>query len=145
MGIIGGAAEWSVGGVGEWFSGGGATLLTVPLFTDGGVRIASNFTRCLGYFSGHQKFAESFPTNIGAAIGKVFDMSNGKSFYEYGYGQAFGGSVNDFASFIITGGSAQPLADMMENPTIWNTILYGSAIPGYGLGLYDDIIPLEKK
>ncbi len=143
LGIVGGAAEWVAGGVSEWLSGGAATPLTIPLFTDGGVRIGANATRLFGYFTGHDEMAEAMPTSIGATVGKGIDMASGKSFYEYGVGQAIGGSTNDLASFIITGGSGQPLADFMENQTITNGFFYGTAAPGYILGQYDNFAPLK--
>ena len=47
---------------------------------DGGVRIGTNASRLLGYFTGHKNFANAMPTNIGDAVGKGIDMAEGKSF-----------------------------------------------------------------
>lgn len=129
---------------GRRFTGGAATPLTVPLFVDGGVRIGSNFSKLVGYLSGHKAVADAIPSNLGAIVGKTIDMASGKSFNEYGYGQAIGGGLNDAASFIATGGSGQALSDLMENPTVGNVILYGTAAPGYAYGLFDDFSSLNK-
>jgi RHS repeat-associated protein len=143
LNIVGGLAEWVSATAAEGGSGGTASPLAIPLYIDGAARITSNFTRLVGYFSGANEFAEAMPTSIGAAIGKIGDMAAGNSFYQYGYGQAIGGSINDLASFVVTGGSIQALSDVIENPTFVNGLFYAGAIIGYPLSQYDNFIGLK--
>ncbi len=143
LGILGGLSEWAVGGVGEWLSGGTGTPLTVPLFVDGGARIGGGFAKLMASISGHKDVADAIPSNILAAVGKTIDMASGKSFYNYGYGQAIGGGLNDVASFVATGGTGGALNDLMENPSIITSGMYINSYIGYGDGLYEDFSPLN--
>jgi len=133
-----------IGGVGEYFSAGTATPVSVPLIIDGGVRAASNSSRLAAYFTGHNVAGNSIPGNAGAWIGKGIDMTTGKSFYDYGLGQGLGGATNDFLSFIVTGGTAGAMNNMVSNPTLGNGIWYMSAYGGYTNSLFYDLYPLKK-
>jgi len=144
LSVLGGVGELAVGGVGEYFSVGTASTLCVPLIADGAYRIATNFTRMVAYLTLCNNFANAMPGNIGATLGKGVDMACGKSFYDYGFGQAFGGVTNDFASFIFTGGTAASMNNMVRNPSLMNGVWYTSAFGGYSNSLFMDLYSLKK-
>jgi len=133
-----------LGGAGEYFSAGTATPVSVPLIIDGGVRVASNSTRLVAYFFGHNDTGNAIPGNSGAWIGKGFDMATGKSFNDYGYGQAFGGATNDFLSFIVTGGTSESMSSMVNSPSLMNTASYMSVYGGYINSMFYNFYPLNK-
>ena len=144
LNILGGVGEMIVGGAGEYFSAGTATPVCVPLIIDGGVRVASNSAQLVAYFTGHNAAGNSIAGNTGAWIGKGIDMASGKSFYDYGLGQGVGRATNDFLSFIVTGGTAGTMSNMLSNPTLGNGVWYMSAYGGYTNLLYNDLNPLNK-
>jgi len=125
-------------------SAGTATAVSAPPIADGGVRFLSNGARLVFYFTGHNQTGNIIPGNAGAWLGKGVDMASGRSFNEYGYGQAFGGGTNDIISFIATGGTAKPLSDLVDSPSLINITLYGNAYWGYTNSLFLDFYPLKK-
>jgi len=100
LGVAAGVCEMAIGGASEVFSSGTTTAISVPLIVDGGVRTTANSARLIAYFTGHNSFGNTFPSNAGAVFGKSIDMAFGKPFYSYGFGQALGGGANDVGSFI---------------------------------------------
>lgn len=144
LNVLGGVGELMLGGAGEYLSVGLATPVCIPLIADGGFRTATNFTRLVGYLTLNDRFANAMPGNIGATIGKGIDMASGKSFYDYGFGQGFGGVTNDFVSFIVTGGTAGSINNMVGNPSLMNGMWYMSTYGGYTNSLFYDLYPLKK-
>lgn len=71
-------------------------------------------------------------------------MASGRSFNEYGYGQAFGGATNDVFSFMALGGTAQPISDLVNSPSLISLTSYGNAYLGYTNSLFFDFYPLKK-
>jgi hypothetical protein len=47
-------------------------------------------------------------------------MAAGKSFYDYSYEKAFGGAVNDEASYLIGAGTIKALYNISLNPSALN-------------------------
>jgi hypothetical protein len=139
------ACELIIGTGSEYFTGGFSTTLSYPLVIDGGSRVVLNAGRLISYYTGNNKLGNAIPSNIGASVGKLGDMAAGKSFYEYGFGQALGGATNDFGSFIYSGGSGFNLTNMMNNPNSFNSINYWTSHVGYTNGLFYDFYPLKKK
>ena len=133
------------GGAGEYLSAGTTTAISVPLITDGGIRFLSNGVRLTSYFTGHNQIGDVIPGNAGAWIGKGIDMASGRSFNEYGYGQAFGGFANDVGSFIFTGGTAESMSRMMNNYNTVNTMLYFNTYVGYSNSMFYDMYPLKRE
>jgi RHS repeat-associated protein len=142
LNVLGGVSEMIVGGAGEYFSAGTATPVCVPLIVDGGYRTATNFSRLVGYLTLNDKFVNAMPGNIGATIGKGIDMFSGVPIDGYGYGQGIGGATNDFVSFIVTGGTAGSMSNMVSNPTLMHGVWYMSAYGGYTNSLFFDLYPL---
>ncbi len=144
IGFTGGVLEIATGVAGEWLSGGTLTPLAGALAVDGWARITGNFGKFVAAYSGDKKAEDAIPGNIGALVGKSIDMATGKSIYDYGYGQAIGGGVNDVLTFSVSGGSGKPLQDIINNPTGVNVFLYGTSTVSYGYGLFGDFYPLKQ-
>ena len=144
LNLLGGVGEMIVGGVGEYFSAGTATPASLPIITDGGVRVASNSARLVAYFTGHNDAGNSIAGNTGAWIGKGIDMATGRSFYDYGLGQGFGGATNDFLSFVVTGGTADYMNSLVLNPTYGSVFWYSSTYVGYSNSMFYDLYPIKK-
>ena len=144
LGVLGGIAEVVLAGGADILSDFFATSSIEPIVADGLVRITSNGARLISYISGNNKRGNAIPGNTGAWFGKGIDMVSGKSFYDYGYGQAFGGATNDIFSFIATGGTAEPLSDLVDSPSLGNGGLYFLSTGGYTQSLFFDFYPLKK-
>jgi len=144
LNVLGGVGEIILGGAVEYFSASIATSVCVPLIVDGGYRTATNFSRFVGYLTLNDRFANAMPGNIGATIGKGIDMLSGVPIDGYGYGQGIGGATNDFVSFIVTGGTAVSISNMISNPSLMNGVWYMSAYGGYTNSLFYDLYPLKK-
>ncbi len=141
LGALGGGAEIIIGGSAEAVTYG----LSTPLLIDGWVRVGTNVTRLGFYFAGKSNVGGAIPGNAGAIVGKGIDMSTGKSFYDYGYGQALLGTTNDFVSFLATGGTASSMGNFVENPSTYRAIDYGVAYLGYNNSMYNNLYPLLPK
>ncbi|MBS4056765.1 MAG: hypothetical protein KGZ82_05570 [Bacteroidales bacterium] len=144
LNVLGGVGEMIVGGAGGYFSAGTATPVCVPLIVDGGYRTATNFSRLVGCLTLNDRFANAMPGNIGATIGKGIDMLSGVPIDGYGYGQGIGGATNDFVSFIVTGGTASAMSNMVNNYNTANAVWYFNSYLGYSNSLFYDLYPLKK-
>jgi hypothetical protein len=83
------------------------------------------------------------PGNVGSTFGKGVDMAFGKSFYDYGYGQAIGGGANDFFFFVYTGGTAGPLNNMLNNPSLINYLSFGTSHINYTSSMFHNFYGLK--
>jgi hypothetical protein len=134
--MAGGVAEMVAGGVVEFFSAGISTPLTVPMMVDGAGRTVANAQRLAMYLKGNSKLADAYPTNLGAAIGKFGDLASGVCMDQVGNYQAISGTVNDFTSFVATGGSGFALKRALMNPTPGNFANYGYVFWNYNHSMY---------
>ena len=144
LNILGGVGEMVVGGAGTYFSAGTASPVCVPLIVDGGYRIIANLPRLAGYLTLNTQFANSMPSNIGATIGKLGDMAFGVPANQYGFGQAIGGAANDLTSFVVTGGTAASLNNLVSNYSTANAIWYFNAYAGYTNSMFFNCYSLKK-
>jgi hypothetical protein len=144
LGLVDGIAEVVLAGGADVLSDFSATSSIEPIVVDGLVRITSNGARLISYISGNNKLGNAIPGNTGAWVGKGIDMVSGKTFYDYGFGQAFGGATNDVISFIVTGGTAKSMSGLIDSPSLVNGELYFLSTGGYTQSLFFDFYPLKK-
>ena len=125
--IIGGAS-------GEVFTAG----LSTAIVADGLIRVATNGTKLFFLLQGKTRIGSSTPSNLGGWIGKGVDLANGASYGQIGLGQGIGSFVNDFSTFVITGGSAMALQQSLAYPSFWTVSQYGFILTGTPYSAYSD-------
>jgi len=136
VGLLLGVGEITVGAGGEIPSAGVSTALII----DGGIRVGSNATKLYFLFKGDSKRGVATPSNAGGWIGKIVDVTSGSSYNEISMGQGVGSFVNDFMTFVVSGGSGLSLSKALMYPSVTSVYSYGLIITGTPYTVYSDLI-----
>ena len=128
----------------EFISGGALTPFAAALTVDAGARMWGGLGRFVAAASGNKQLEDAIPANAGAFLGKAIDMVTGKSIYDYGYGQAFGGAVNDFATLVATGGTGAPISELQNGVTLNGVVKVLGAGPAFVYTTVRGLISLSE-
>jgi len=135
LGIVLGGLEVAAGGAAEGITFGASTALLV----DGWARIGSGGVKLYHLLQGNTKAGVATPSNLGGWSGKLVDMGFGASYTDIGIGQGLGGFTNDFATFVIGGGSVMSLQNMVVRPNPVNAFKYLAVPVGTSYSTVSDI------
>lgn len=104
--------------------------MSTALIIDGGIRVGSNATKLYFLLQGDSQRGVATPSNAGGWIGKGIDMATGSSYTDISYFQGIGSFTNDFATFVVTGGTAVQLSNALAYPSAASVYSYGLVLFG---------------